>query len=86
MEVQSLQSRLLDWMKGQREWVSSGRVEDTARAWGYMGSTATRKARLLAEEGKLICRLNEKGQAEYTAKNDNPARPSLNRIFQNKMF
>lgn len=94
MEPQSLEKRLYEYIKNQKAWIPGFKLENTIIAWGYSADNGRRKLRHLEEIGTVIdgkiCKIlkdyNEKRQVIYTCLNDNPARPSLNRIFQNKMF
>jgi len=94
MEVIGLEKRLYEYVKNQKSWVLGCRLEDTCHGWGYSAETGRRKLRHLEEIGTVIdgkiCKIlkdyNEKKQVIYTCQNDNPSRPSLNRIFQKRLI
>lgn len=52
--------RIERYLKG-RDWINGGEIERLAIGVGYKGSTASRVLRLLAEEGVLETRYDDKG-------------------------
>ncbi|MFA6989757.1 MAG: hypothetical protein WC197_06790 [Candidatus Gastranaerophilaceae bacterium] len=85
MDKMSIEELVYNFVKNKKSWVRGGEIEDAAHAWGHLADTAKRKARHLAEIKKLVSREVD-GKVEYHALNDNPAHPSLNRIFQKRLI
>lgn len=88
MEALTIENLVYEFVKSRKRWVRGGEIEDAAHGWGHMASTALRKARLLAENGKLVRREID-GKVEYTAFSDNKQKQSLGVFFnknQKKLF
>lgn len=62
-----LSKLIIDYLKN-KGWVHKGDICEVALAGGYLGETAGRTCRQLAEEGVLLVRHNDKNHATYKLK------------------
>jgi CTP-dependent riboflavin kinase len=67
----SLKSKIIEYLNNTPGAVHGGEIERIAQGWGYKASTASRRCRELADEGKIERAENEKGQVVYRRKKQN---------------
>lgn len=58
---------IIKYLEWKKDWVPSYELVKKDTIWGYLGTSAGRRARELAEEGKIYRRV-EKKYAEYKYK------------------
>jgi DNA-binding Lrp family transcriptional regulator len=64
----SLKAKILNYLESEYpRWVHGGEIEDLARSWQFKSSNASRRARELVNEGKIIRAENLKRQVVYQA-------------------